>query len=98
MGLDISIEDLITIGFATIVSSHSSFTTMGLVNIATATKLWLWNDTDAKLWFNFSGSNPKIIVPERAARIMPIVSGATQVYLKYVTAPTAGNLYCEVRK
>jgi hypothetical protein len=92
----VSNEDLITIAFGAITASFAS---MGLSNITTATSLWVWDDTNAIMRINFDGgANTEIIIPRRCARTIPVPYGATQAYIKYDTAPTVGNVYCEVRK
>lgn len=89
-------EDLVTIAYGSV---GSSFTACSLANIATSTTINIWNDTDANLYFNFdNGANPELIVPARAARLIPIKTGSSELYMKYASAPTTGNVYFEVRK
>lgn len=95
-GQVLTTEDLVTIAYGTL---SSSFASCGLSNVATSTLIDIWNDTDANVLFNFdNGANAEFIVPARAARSVPVKAGATQLYTKYASAPTAGNVYFEVRK
>lgn len=95
-GQALTTEDMVTIAFGAV---GSSFTTCGLSNVATSTVVSIWNDTDANLLFNFdNGANTEFIIPARAARSIQVKAGASQLYMKYQSAPTVGNVYFEVRK
>lgn len=89
-------EDLVTIAFGSVTGSFAS---CALSNVATSTTIMIWNDTDANMLFNFdNGASAELIVPARAARVVPVKAGASQLYIKYASAPTVGNVYLEVRK
>ncbi len=89
-------EDLITIAFGSVTNSFAS---CGLSNIATSTSLYVFNDTDKHMLFNFdNGANAEFIVGAGKERLIPIKNGAAQTYIKYAAAPTSGNIYLEVRK
>lgn len=89
-------EDLVTVAYSSVTGSFAS---LGLANVSTSTILTLINDTDANLLFNWdNGANSDFIVLAKTERSVPILQGASQAYVKYQSAPTAGSLYCEVRK
>lgn len=89
-------EDLVTKAYSFFTAS---FQALSLSNIATSTHIYIWNDTDANLLFNWdNGANSEIILPARAARTLQIKNGASELYAKYASAPSSGNAYFEVRK
>ncbi len=89
-------EDLTTIAFGSVTNSFAS---CALTNITTSTSLYVFNDTDKHMLFNFdNGANAEFIVGAGKERLVPIKNGATQAYIKYAAAPTSGNIYLEVRK
>jgi len=94
-------EDLVTIGYATVNSSFASdYADAGLANIATSTTVWIFNETDVAMLFNWNGAGQPadMIVPSNCARIIPILHGATDLYMKRNAAAASGSVYFEVRK
>lgn len=88
-------QDLVTkaFGFFT-----AAFQTMSLVNVSTSKTIFVWNDTNAIMLFNWdNGVATDHIIPIAAARTLRVQAGATQLYGKYNTVPTVGNVYFEVR-
>jgi len=89
-------EDLVTIAFGSVTGS---FADAGLANIATNTTVWIFNECNTAMLFNWDGgANADMIVPANCARTVPILQGATDLYIKYASAPSSGNVYFEVRK
>lgn len=77
----------------------SSYLALSLPNIATSIEVYIWNDTNGNLYFNWdNGANAEIIVAAKSARVIPVKSGATELYSKFATDPDSGTCYFEVRK
>lgn len=74
-----------------------SHTNMSLSNVSTARYLYVWNDTDSNVYISFdNGGNTHACVPTRAARMIRIKAGATNVYAKRASSNSTGNCFFEV--
>lgn len=77
----------------------TSFQSVGIANVTTSTHVFIWNDTNGNLYYNWdNGVSAEFIVPAKCARLVRVKVGATGLYSKYASAPTAGTCYHEVRK
>jgi len=89
-------SDLVEKGHATFTTSYVD---MALSGLSTATSVYIDNDTDGDLYFNWdNGANADFIVRARTARPVPVLAGNTGLFSKYKTDPTTGTCYFEVRR
>lgn len=92
----VTTEDLVTKAYSFFTGS---FQALSLSNISTSLTVFVHNDTDANLEFNWdNGANTEHIVLAKTARLLRVQSGSSDLYGKYSSAPTEGNCHLEVRE
>lgn len=81
----------------------NAFQAIGLIASGSARQVEIWNDTDANMIGSWDGGvTTHFIIPSRAVKTIPFyltgVKQSTDVYMKYASAPTTGNVYFEAIK
>lgn len=84
---------------ALIIKAYTFFTgsyqDTGLTSISTTSEATIVNDSDGLYYVSWDGSNNYHAILPYMTRSLPVMDGAAALYMKYVTAPTVGNVYIE---
>lgn len=92
-------EDVLALTTLVYSSITGTYADLSLGTIDDYTLIEVWNDTDGLYLLSWDeGTTDHHIIPPYSARTLKIKAGATSLYIKYSSAPTAGNLYFEVIK
>lgn len=87
-------QNLITIAFGTFTNTFAS---AGLTGVVAGVKVRIDSGLDKDIYYNWDNTaNPNGVVLAGGTRTIQAPTGATQLYVRYVTAPSAGNAYFSV--
>lgn len=71
-----------------------SFADLSITGVSGKTRMHVWNDTDGILALSEdAGTTTHEVVPPKADGYIDLLVGTTAIYGKYLSAPTAGNVY-----
>lgn len=86
-----TVADLVTIAFG---SLTNTFATTGITGISEGYRIKVWNGTDDDIYLNWDGTaDAKNVVLAGGEQTVQAPSGATTLYIRYVAAPSSGNVY-----
>lgn len=71
-----------------------SFANLSITGASGSTRCWIWNDTDAAIGISLDGGTTlHNVIPPKSNGYIDVLSSTTAIWGKYMSAPSAGNVY-----